>query len=92
MDIAICDDCFNDIQRLEELILQHRKEQETICFTHFFRGEDLLACDHRFDIIFLDINMEGEIDGMETGQRIRDRKDNVLLPFIRPMTIRPAIS
>ena len=28
MDIAICDDCFNDIQRLEELILQHRKEQE----------------------------------------------------------------
>lgn len=54
MDIAICDDCFNDIQRLEELILQHRKEQETICFTHFFRGEDLLACDHRFDIIFLE--------------------------------------
>ncbi|MCI9046675.1 MAG: response regulator [Hungatella sp.] len=81
MDIAICDDCFNDIQRLEELILQHRKEQETICFTHFFRGEDLLACDHRFDIIFLDINMEGEIDGMETGQRIRDRKDNALLSF-----------
>ena len=81
MDIAICDDCFNDIQRLEELILQHRKEQETICFTHFFRGEDLLACDHRFDIIFLDIEMEKE-DGITVAQKIRKVDRNVLIIYV----------
>ena len=40
MDIAICDDCFNDIQRLEELILQHRKEQEVPSGFRFAKHSD----------------------------------------------------
>ena len=47
----------------------------------FSSGEDLLNTTYHFDIIFLDIQMEG-INGMETARRLRNQKEEVILIFI----------
>ncbi len=80
MKIAICDDCISDIKRLEELILQNRK-LEKLDFFEFSSGEELLKSDQRFDVIFLDIEMKGNMDGTETAKRLQARGNDTLLSF-----------
>ncbi|MDE7017459.1 MAG: response regulator, partial [Lachnospiraceae bacterium] len=76
MNIAICDD--------EELIREQMKEliqsQHIKCqIDDFDSGAELLAAG-QFDIIFLDIHMDG-MNGMETAKALKAREDPAVLVF-----------
>lgn len=81
LKIAICDDTLPDRQRLISLI----KEKNIYCECTTYESGEMLLWDFengtRFDIIFLDIFMEG-ITGVETAKRIRIIDSNTLLIFV----------
>ncbi len=77
MKIAICDDEIEIGEQIKDLI----RSQKTDCRIELYSsGEELLASEVVFDIIFLDIQMEG-MDGLSTARQLR-RKTDALLIFI----------
>lgn len=58
------------------------EEMKVPCFLRQFNsGEELLQSEENFDIVFLDIMMDG-LDGMKTAKRIRKKASCRLLVFI----------
>lgn len=81
MKIAICDDCLADRERLKRLILENAGHPEEVCFDEFSEGRTLLERYQRYDIVFLDIMIEGETEGVKTASNIRLKDENALLVF-----------
>lgn len=81
-NIAICDDLEMDRTHLRERIITLLDEKEAR-FYEYTSGKDLLEAmeDIPFDLIFLDIQMEG-MDGEETARQIRKRDDSLVLVFV----------
>lgn len=81
LKIAVCDDVASDRQRLMSLI----KSEYSYCMCSAYESGEMLLWDFEsgsnFDIIFLDIFMEG-ISGMETAKRICTANPNVILIFV----------
>ena len=78
MNIAVVDD--------EKVIMEHIgsliKKQMPDCYLEFYAtGEELLRAEKRFDIVFLDIQMDG-MDGIETAGRLRKKQDEIVLIFV----------
>lgn len=75
MKIAICDDDEILCHQLEEMILQLGKNEDVLVQTSvFFDGKSLweyMKQGNRFDLIFLDIEME-QMNGIAVGQALRD--------------------
>ena len=73
MRIAICDDEPVCIQALCELIRDYAFENncELQC-DRFLSGESLLHTDEKYDLYFLDYQMDG-IDGLETARRQKNK-------------------
>lgn len=80
--IAVCDD--------EELMLLTLKAQINTYMEHqndefqvflFLSAEALLKSKDTFDIVFLDIQMDG-MTGMEAAQKLRERGSNCFIVFI----------
>ncbi len=86
MNIAICDDEKAVREQINELI---EKEIPGVCPELYETGDSLLAAGKQFDIVFLDIQMDGT-DGIETAKRLRelsalkDAEDTILI-FITGM-------
>ena len=78
MTAAICDDEKILCDQLEKWIKKQAPDCDLALFTS---GEALLREKKDFDIIFLDIRMEG-IDGIETAKRLRSRRAETILIFI----------
>ena len=78
LNIAICDDEKAIREQINELI---EKEKVGICLDLYETGDALLATDKKFDIVFLDIQMDGT-DGIETAKRLRQRDEDTILIFI----------
>ena len=83
LNIAICDDEKIIREQIKELI---EKERPGICAGLYETGDALLAAGKQFDIVFLDIQMEGT-DGIETAKRLRQRSalkgaEDTILIFI----------
>ena len=78
LNIAICDDEKAIREQINELI---EKEKAGICSALYETGDALLAADKKFDIVFLDIQMEGT-DGIETAKKLRERDEDTILIFI----------
>ena len=78
MNIAICDDEKVIREQIKELT---EKEMPCVCDGLYETGDALLAAGKRFDIVFLDIQMEGT-DGIETAKRLRQRNEDTILIFI----------
>lgn len=77
-EVAICDDEKNIIERIAGLI----KKQNTDCHIDSFQaGNELLAEKRHFDIIFLDIQMEG-INGIETAKAVREYDRKAVIIFV----------
>ena len=76
LNIAICDDEEIIREQIKELI-----EKTGLCPELFETGDGLLAAGKQFDIVFLDIQMEGT-DGIETAKRLRQRDEDTILIFI----------
>ena len=78
MKIAICDDekmIREDIAQTVELLYP-----ETVLLV-FENAAELLASEEIFDIIFLDIQMDG-ISGMDAAKALRGKGDNAVLIFV----------
>ena len=78
MDIAVVD----DEKAIREHICAMIEEQKPgnsieACAT----GEELLASEKRFDIVFLDIQMGG-MNGIEAAGKLRERQEDAVLIFI----------
>lgn len=81
MNIAICDDCARDIKSLEERILKVVDPETIKKFYEFHSGKDLLDHYTKFDIIFLDIRMEGGISGRQAAKMIHSQDPDALISF-----------
>lgn len=87
MNIAICDDCLKDIKSLEEHILKVVAPETIRKFYEFLSGKELLEhyakLEHytNFDIIFLDIRMEGGINGGQIAKIIHSQVPDALISF-----------
>lgn len=78
MHIAICDDEREICEELQEMIIQQMPDCEVAAF---ISGEELLESRFPYDILFLDIQMEG-MNGISTARELRKRKEDVILIFI----------
>ncbi|MDE7445612.1 MAG: LytTR family DNA-binding domain-containing protein [Lachnospiraceae bacterium] len=78
MNIAICDDEKAIREQINELI---EKEKQGVYPEHYETGDSLLAAGKQFDIVFLDIQMDGT-DGIETAKKLRERDEDTILIFI----------
>ena len=78
LKIAICDDDINIINKMQEII----KGDFGYCCIHTYNsGEALIEDKKSYDIIFLDIDMDG-ISGIETGKRIRSYDKKVYIIYV----------
>jgi len=75
--IAICDDDLITLNHTKEIIENYKKKDLQVY--SYKSGEGLLNSEDKFDIIFLDIDMDG-INGIEAAKRIRvyDKKVKII--------------
>ncbi|MCI9100459.1 MAG: response regulator transcription factor [Lachnospiraceae bacterium] len=78
MYIAVVDDEKVIREDICELIEKQRPESSVEAFS---TGEELLASEGRFDIVFLDIQMDG-MNGIEAARSLRKRQEETVLIFI----------
>ena len=77
-EIAICDDEKIIIERIADLI----KKQSVDCHIESFSaGSEMLAAQKHFDMIFLDIQMEG-VNGIETARAVREYDRKAVIIFV----------
>ena len=77
-EIAVCD----DEKVIREQIVHLIDKQGTGCrIWQFGTGEELLGGRKHFDIIFLDIQMEGR-NGIETAREIRKYDERAVIVFV----------
>ena len=67
--IAVCDDDKESVIRLKEMILSAGISKEIDCYES---GEKLVESDQNYDILFLDIDMDG-MNGIETAKILREK-------------------
>lgn len=82
LQIAICDDEQSDIDEIQGIImglLDEKRQQYDI--DTFQSGEDLLNSSKKYQLIFLDIVMEGK-NGIQTGTELRAKLKQVHIIFI----------
>lgn len=78
LKVAICDDDMNVINNMKEII----KGELNDCFIDTYNsGETLIEKKKYYDIIFLDIDMEG-VNGIEAGKRIRSYDKKVYIIYV----------
>ena len=78
IEIAVCD----DEAIIREQIRQFIKKRVPDCSVELYAaGEELLATDKSFDLVFMDIQMEG-LSGMEAARILREKQEEILLIFI----------
>ena len=78
MYIAVVDDEKVIREDICKLIEKQRPESRVEAFS---TGEELLASEGRFDIVFLDIQMDG-MNGIEAARSLRKRQEETVLIFI----------
>ncbi len=78
MNIAVVD----DEKVIREQIASLVGKQMPDCYPESYAtGEELLAAGKQFDIVFLDIQMDG-MDGIETARTLREQRDEIVLVFV----------
>ena len=71
ISVAVCDDSIIECSRIAGKIKELLDETGVPCFVRQFNsGKELLQAQESFDIVFLDILMDG-LDGMKTAELFR---------------------
>ena len=88
MKIAICDDEKHFREKLHRVLISYENLLPNTLILEFPSGEELIKHYNEcfgFDIIFLDIEMQG-LTGIESGEKIRQLDDDVLIIFVTSHT------
>lgn len=78
MKVAVCDDEKIIRDKVKVLV---EKQKPDCAITAFNSGEELLKAEEHFDIIFLDIQMNG-LSGIDTAKLLRKKDRDAILIFI----------
>ena len=78
MDIAVVDDEKVIREHIREMIENQKPDCNVACFSS---GEELLTAAKPFEIIFLDIQMDG-MNGIEAAKEVREKNAGTILIFI----------
>ncbi|MCI8431308.1 MAG: response regulator transcription factor [Lachnospiraceae bacterium] len=81
MKIAICDDCASDRKKLADLIRECIGPSADVCMDEFPNGQALLEQRREYDVVFLDIRMDKEQEGIDTAVYLQQNDENALLVF-----------
>lgn len=81
MIIAICDDEELIREQVKNLVV---KQQPDASVNLYSTGEELLAENKSFDMVFLDIQMDG-MNGIEAARKLRERNAQTIVIFITGM-------
>lgn len=82
ISVAVCDDSIIECSRIAGKIKGLLDEMGVSCLVRQFNsGENLLQAQESFDIIFLDILMDG-LDGMRTAELLRRENPDTVLVFV----------
>lgn len=82
MRIALCDDEKFWVDELHRLLNEYHSAGRTDCYiTDFSSGNELLKCSDKYDVIFMDYQMDG-LDGIETARKIRERNNGCVIIFV----------
>ncbi|MBD5096735.1 MAG: response regulator [Lachnospiraceae bacterium] len=85
LNVAICDDENAIVNQIEKCILDLcQAEKISIDTDVFYSGaslEQAYLSEKRYDLIFLDIQMEN-INGISAAKKIRELDENVLIVFV----------
>lgn len=83
MKIAICDDCSNDINILERLLLTNNYIKNHGQITEFASSTEFSANinGHTYDVVFLDVDMPDK-NGIELGKYINENSPNTFIVFV----------
>lgn len=79
--LAVCDDEERERKRLAEMLAEYGKDHPMKEPDFYGGGEALLLSGKKYDVILLDIDMEG-LNGIETAERIRQQDKKVKLIYI----------
>lgn len=78
MKVAICDDSKDMCAQLTRLVLGQREDCQVHCFSS---GLALMESRLRFDIVLMDIQMDG-MSGIDTARALRMKDENAVLIFV----------
>lgn len=79
MNVAICDDMSEIVSELSEHIEQYFTEHNyNLTLFKFNRGNDILASEENYDLIFLDVEIGSE-NGIEVGKILKARNPNAII-------------
>ena len=78
IDIAICDDEAVIREQLQQFVKKRIPDSHIEAYA---AGEELLAANKSFELVFLDIQMEG-LSGMETARALRGKNKDTVIIFV----------
>lgn len=85
MLIGICED--NEAIRTElHREIENQKTGVVYQIYEFSSGEDMIGSQIQFDLVFLDIELEGALTGLEVAQQLQNQLPDVILVFISGYT------
>lgn len=85
MIIGICEDNESIREELRQEIAKQRTGVK-IQLYEFASGEEMLASGLAFDLVFLDIELEGNMTGLELAQQLQDNLPDLILVFVSGYT------
>ena len=94
IQIAIVDDESRQIKIIQQSIqnfFRQKNRADDYRIDTFHSGESLLSCSRAYDLIFLDIQMNG-MDGIETAKKIRTWDRKVCVIYVSNYTEKMAAS
>lgn len=82
MTVAICDDEKVFHKEITSLLRKYQKARKIDIFMEYYEsGDMLLSSNHKYDVIFMDYQME-EMNGIETAEKLRKANSDSIIIFI----------